>query len=304
MAQVNDSTYQPQWRAQLNSYDPFGSAGCTAYATGFAIDYATFGDEAPTGAIIRRLSSEPIPAPSSPGLNLDQVAKVAADRFDVTLSIRRGVPFDDLVTAADNGAGLILQVGYLPISRSRFAGSYTFTGGHALFVPPGFEALDPLADGRISSGKRVYRYAGEKYDLNVLRDAAGALVIGEHLGRPLTVRARYGPGYAWAALTPAHEVAKPKPLPAPFGDEMFSVLGDFQTNLRIVLPKGTPLYDSAGVKPNRITAMSEAGSLRFLGNAVRGYGCVIARTGAPYPDKQSRPTGLFVKLSAGKVVSV
>jgi len=296
-----DAGYQPTWRAQLNTYDEFGSFNCTAYAAGFAVDYTTFGDEAPTGALIRRLSSEPIPSPSSPGLNLDQVAKVARDRYDVALTIHRGIPVSDLIRAHENGAGAIWQISYAPIRTSRFSGSRDFSGGHAVFVPPGIDALDPLADGRRPG---IYKYHGEKYDIDLLANAAGSLVIGTKNGRPYTVRMKYGPGYAWAALTPSHEVPRPKPVAAPFGDEMFSVLGTYETSLRIALPKGTPLYDSASANPRRVTAMSEAGSLRFLGNAVRGYGVVIARTGAPYPDKKSRPTGLFVKLSAGKVTSV
>lgn len=298
---VCSSTYTPTWRPQLNAADANGGSNCTAYVTGFAIDYATCGAQKPTGKVIRSKSDEPRPESASPGLNLEQVRRVASDDYDVDLDVRRGIPFNDVIDLINDGRYCILQVSYAPIRLTKFSGSPTFAGGHAIGVPPGFEAQDPLADGRRAG---IYKYHGEKYDLTMLRNAAGSLVIGTHAGRPYTVRDKYGSGYAWAAFTVAHDVAVAKPPvgpPTTYGsNEMMQAWG-VTSPRRMSLKAGQPLYRENSTKSPLATKMSKAGAVPHVGYAGNSMAAVIVGTGAPYADKQTRPTIVYVPSSAGEI---
>lgn len=69
--------YQPRDTSQLNPNDKYGPVNCTAYSASRIFDYETLGGIATTGALVRALSDEPVPDPTSPGLNLDQIVAVA-----------------------------------------------------------------------------------------------------------------------------------------------------------------------------------------------------------------------------------
>jgi hypothetical protein len=70
--------YQPRDRSQLNPADKYGPVNCSAYGFARQVDYATLGGVLINGSLVRALSDEPIPDPDSPGLNLNQLLKVAA----------------------------------------------------------------------------------------------------------------------------------------------------------------------------------------------------------------------------------
>lgn len=302
---VCDSSYTPTWRPQLNADDPYGGLNCTAYVAGYAIDYATCGAKKPTGKTIRRQSSEPVPDPSSPGLNLEQVASVASRYYGVELSIYKGLAFDTWAQKVSAGRYSILSVDYEPIRVSRFAGSTTFSDGHALGVPPGFEVQDPLADGRRAG---IYRYHKEPYPLAMLKRAAELLIIGYVNGRPVRVIDKYGPGRVWCAFTIAHLDVDDDPGPTvvpnwPAPSEKNTMIAEggltVTSNYRKDLAKDQPLFRWPGGPVG--AKMSRASSVPYMGTAGSGWHAIQVLTGQPYGDKVARPTILYVPASAGPI---
>lgn len=186
---VGHPGYLPRFQKQLNAGDPYGGYNCTAYAAAMAGDFDTCGSVKLTGEQVRQLSDEPVPDPKSPGLNLRQV-DAALNRYGVDLETRYRLPWADVVRKIDKGEGAILQLYYAPIADSRFDAGNGFRGNHAFFVPPGWGAMDPLADGRRAG---VYTYSGEPYPKALLREAAGKLIV--------SGTTRLGDGYAYAAFT-------------------------------------------------------------------------------------------------------
>jgi hypothetical protein len=182
---VADPSFQLQTGGITGPYD------CTAHACSDAIDHATCGKKDPGGRAIRLLSSEPIPSPSSPGLNLPQVRDVAWDSYGVFLDVRIGaqaLTFEAYEKRRRDGQGAILQLGYGPIADSRYDAGRGFRGNHAIFESA-HATYDPLADGRAAN---VFRHDGSVYDRELIRRAAGQLVVGN---------SRLGEGRVWAAFT-------------------------------------------------------------------------------------------------------
>jgi hypothetical protein len=176
---------------QLQSGGSTGAVDCTAHSCSNAIDHATCGKKDPAGRSIRLLSSEPIPNPSSPGLNLPQVRDVAWDDFGVFLDVRIGaqaLTWTQYEARRLQGQGAILQVGYAPIADSRYDAGRGFRGNHAIFESI-HATYDPLADGRAPG---VFRHDGSVYDRALIRKAAGQLLLGS---------TRLGEGKVWAAFT-------------------------------------------------------------------------------------------------------
>jgi hypothetical protein len=304
------ASYEPLWRRQLDPSDPYGGLNCTAYVTGFAIDYATCGARRPTGEQVRAMSSEPRPDPGSPGLNLTQSAQVAA-KFGVPMDKRIGLPFDTWVAMVKAGHYSILSVGYRPIRDSRFRGSETFTGGHALGVPPGFEVQDPLCDGRRAG---IYRYrqgSPEPYPLDLLRRAAEMLPIRLASGRWTTVYYYNGPGRVWASFTPAHPASGPAPdpnkphlvsnWPAPAEKNVMIPEGGLTvtSSHRKDLVQGQPLFRHPGGPV--VAKMSRAMAVPYIGTAGSGWHAVQIMSAQPYADGKMRPTVVYVPAAAGPI---
>jgi hypothetical protein len=173
-----------------------GPYDCSAHSTSDAIDHATCGRKDPGGRTIRLLSSEPIPDPRSPGLNLNQVANVAQDDFGVYIDVRIGyrkVTFAEYEKMRLAGMGCLMQVGYGAIADSRYDAGRGFRGNHMMFESI-HATYDPLADGRAAG---VFRHDGSVYDRAVMKRAAGNLVIGSSGGLPL----KAGFGNVWAGFT-------------------------------------------------------------------------------------------------------
>lgn len=188
--------YAPKFQPQnpALSHYVYGWSSCTAFSGGMAGDYHTCGGTVLTGARVRQDTNEPVPDPKSPGLNLSQV-DAALNRHGIDLDTRYKYPWDVFAARIDSGEGAILQVSYAPIADSKFDAGNGFRGGHAIFVPPTWAAMDPLADGRAAG---VYKYRGEAYPQSLLRKAAGQLVVGSDTnGRPVTA----GDGFVYAAFT-------------------------------------------------------------------------------------------------------
>lgn len=179
-----------------------GPVDCSGWAASRAIAHATCGAQAPTGRRVRLLSDEPVPDPRSPGLNLVQVADVASRYFGVELDVCTGwraVTWAEYERRRKAGAGCVIQLSYAPIADSRYDAGRGFRGGHAIFESQ-HDTIDSLADGRAPG---VYDRDAEGvrvYPRNLMRRAAGQLVIGtDAKGHPR----RVGDGMVWAAFTDA-----------------------------------------------------------------------------------------------------
>ena len=136
--------YVPKHDYQLGpGSGPTGRYDCTAWSCSMAIDRATMGGTQITGRQVRLASNEPIPDPSSPGLNLNQVVNVAF-KLHVELENRTGAPYSAMVAALREGRGVILQGDYDQIP-AEYSGQLTFKGDHAVYL----NHLD-------NTGKRVW----------------------------------------------------------------------------------------------------------------------------------------------------
>jgi hypothetical protein len=199
----------PSFQIGAGSTGPYD---CTAHSASDAIDHATCGAKDPGGRTIRLQSSEPIPDPRSPGLNLPQVADVARDHYGVYLDVHIGarkVAWTEYERRRLAGQGAIIQVDYGPIADSRFDAGRGFRGGHAMFETI-HATYDPLADGR-AAGVFKAPASGVVYDRAVMKQAAAKLVTRrDDLGRAIE---RVGEGFVWAAFTrdviPAYSVRVP-----------------------------------------------------------------------------------------------
>jgi hypothetical protein len=122
--------YRPRHQRQINGFDPYGPVNCTAYSAAIALDRATLGGCTATGKQVREASSEPIPSPGSPGLNLDQVETVAR-KWHVVLDARMGT-FADALAALAAGRGVVLQGDYDQMGA--YSAQPSFKGDHAMFL--------------------------------------------------------------------------------------------------------------------------------------------------------------------------
>lgn len=182
--------YIPPFQRQLNPGDPLGSLNCTCYSAAMAGNYHTCGAKRPLGERVRELTYDRVG-----GTTLLQVDAALYRGWGINLDTRMGsskLTWTQFAAKINAGHGAILQGGYSAINRTRFTGSKTFTGNHAIFVPPRWLAMDPLADGRYAG---IYKFHREAYPQTLLKDFAGRLILDPVIGR------RLGYGYVWASLT-------------------------------------------------------------------------------------------------------
>lgn len=169
----------------------YGPFDCTANSAAMAIDYASCGTVRLTGAQVRAQSSEPKPDPDSPGLNLPQVAAVAAKHgiyFDVRIG-SRAVAWSEYEARRIAGQGCLGQLLYLPISKTFLDAGGGFKGNHAWFETR-LSTYEPLADGRRPG---IHKYDGRSYPRGLVLQSMASLNIGGG-DTPL-------PGRVWAAFT-------------------------------------------------------------------------------------------------------
>jgi hypothetical protein len=202
-------TFQPQNPAK--SLDPYGWSNCAAYVGAMGADYATCGAKKPTGRQVRSLTNEPIPDPSSPGLSIFQVQE-ALDDLGVEVETFTRAPWTFVEDLIDGGHYVSLAIQYSVIRPTRFSGDPSFYNGHAIGVPPGWEAVDPLCDGRRAG---IYRYQHETYPRSLLRSAAGAFRVVRRRPDGSTYTEALGLGWAQGWYTPAHPAAAGPLLPFP-----------------------------------------------------------------------------------------
>lgn len=184
------TTYLPDFQDQINGTDSLGNISCTCYAGAMAGDYHTCGATKPTGRAVRLRTHDNVG-----GTTLLQVDTALNDGWNINLDTRIGssrLSWDEFVAEINKGKGAILQGSYSAIHGTKFAGDTNFQGNHAVFVPPGWGVMDPLADGRRAG---IYKYHGEVYPMAMLKEFAGLLLLDEKKNR------RLGIGLAWCSLT-------------------------------------------------------------------------------------------------------
>lgn len=285
------------WPGQLTSGDRYGSYNCAAYVLAKAIEFDTCGDIILTGARVRQLSSEPEPDPGSPGLHHGQLRDVAA-QFGLRCEVLNGAPWDELADARRMGHTCCIQVGYRPIRTTSFSGQRSFYGNHELGIYPGsgWFSYDPLCDGRISNGSRVFRGPAD-YPQSLLMQAAGDF---------LTKQGRLGFGRVNVLVLPHRRISLPDTGTGPVvvlsgpkpTEQNVALTGVYEArNLR--LAKGQPLFRYPGGP--KVTVLAKEGAVPYRGKAGAGWVAVKVGTGALYEDGVVRPTILYVPSKAGVI---
>jgi hypothetical protein len=178
--------FHPTHQAQLEYAwgGKYGGANCTACSAGMAGESDTCGADLFTGAKIRAASNEPIPDPTSPGLNLSQVH---ASLFDLShgaidLDVRYGYPFDSYKVRLIDGDQAILQGARKALVDAGQGYGNDFSRGHA--IATGSDSGVPWFDDPLT-GRHPTTWA-------TLEKFAGTLNIGDRL---------LGIGKAYAAFT-------------------------------------------------------------------------------------------------------
>ena len=178
-------TFQAQNPA-INGYY-LGWASCTCYTGAMAAAFHRQTKMVMSGESIRRRTGD-----TTGGTNLAQVTGALRSGWGINLEVTYKLPWATFAKKVQGGAGAILQGWYAPIADSRFDAGNGFRGNHAMFVPPGWGTMDPLADGRHPG---VYKYHGESYPPFLLKKFAGLLNLATSGYRKL------GDGYVYAAFT-------------------------------------------------------------------------------------------------------
>lgn len=196
---TNCATYLEPPSSQLKDGGRTGRYDCTAWAQSRAIAHATCGDKVPSGRTIRVLSSEPVPDPKSPGLNLVQVAAVARKTYGVEMDVyvgSRALTWEQYENRRRSGRGAIIQVGYGPVADSEYDAGRGFRSNHAMEEDQ-HQTLDSLADGRAPGVYENVEGEPVLYRRSVMRRAAEQLVVGTFNGKAILA----GPDKVWCAMT-------------------------------------------------------------------------------------------------------
>lgn len=217
-------TALPTFQAQnpaISGYS-LGWESCTAFAAAMAASFDAQVAKLCTGAQVRGLTHD-----TTGGLRLDQVDAAVLEGWNVNLNTVLGDTWADFVRRIDAGQGAILQGWYAPIADSPFDAGRGFRANHAIFVPPAWGAMDPLADGRYGE---AYKYAGHAYPQDLLREFAGRLNIGSDGYRAL------GLGVAYASYTADRVAAWSAHVPKGASFGLYAV----DRNTRTVVPHPAP----------------------------------------------------------------
>lgn len=182
--------YKPKFQDQINTTDPLGPSNCTCYSGAMAGEYDSCGTKHPTGKRVRELTNDTVG-----GTTLLQVDAALQRGWNINLDTLIGsskLSWDQFVAKINAGHGAILQGSYVAIHDTKYSGDPNFKGNHAMYIPPGWAAMDPLCDGRRDG---IYKYHGEAYPKDLLKNFAGLLELDPKKHN------RLGIGWVWCSLT-------------------------------------------------------------------------------------------------------
>lgn len=197
------AVYRPPFIKQLDG-SAYAGFNCTCASTAMAIVRHRRGSNPPgtapwypTPRYIRSATGD-----YSGGTNLDQNRRVAYNKYGVALTIKYKHPWSYFRSYIKSGRGAVLQGGYDVIRATKYSGSSTFYGNHAVYVNQvrynttykRYEYLvgDPLCDGRRTGIPKGYQWMPE----SLLKSFAGRLLVGSY---------RLGIGYVYAMYTKVTE---------------------------------------------------------------------------------------------------
>lgn len=301
---MTDVCHSGPWSYQLardddgRLIDPNGSVNCAAHAAADGLECDSCGRINVSGARIRSLTNEPTPDAQSPGLHHGQIRDALA-RLSVSLEVIGGASWDEVRDVRKSGRTYLIQVNYTPIRLTSFSGQRNFYGNHELLGR--FDLVhDPLADGRVSGGSRVWRGPGV-YPENLLKQAAGAFVTARYPSGG--IKSRLGYGRANIAVFPhpllpdtgTGPIVTP-PSPWNGGERNVAILTAYKGHT-FRLAKGQKLYRHPGGP--MVTEMSATGSVEYIGRAGGGWVAVRVGTSALYADGIVRPTVLYAPSGSG-----
>lgn len=253
----------------------------------------------PTGASLRSASG-------------DRSGGILPSTLDATVNRIYGIDLIPRITTVDTAQALLedgYSLGFLhqygPISDAGLSCSPGFRGAHSsgLYGETGSTWLwaDTLADGR-----RTGIFKGMRYIARATAIKAGESLVIDSAGT--TMVERYGHGHLYIVQTTNHlrpplaTVVTSAPASA---DERRNVMirGAYGvTSSKVMhLAATQPLFASPGGP--RVTRLSKTAVLSFLGKAGASWGLVLVGTGVPYTDRVTRPTGLYVPLTAGTITN-
>ncbi len=217
----------PSFQAQnpaISGYR-YGWSSCTAFSAAMAASYERQTAVLCSGTQVREKTGDHVG-----GLTLAQVDEALDKGWNVDLDTRYKLPWAEVVKRINVGHGAILTGGYGPIADSKYDAGNGFRGNHAIFVPPGWGVMDPLADGRHPN---VYKYHAEPYPTHLLEQFAGALDTGNgHLG--------LGLAYVSFTADKVSPIVSENSVHVPAGRKfgIFTVVNGVVTNRRIGLTPG------------------------------------------------------------------
>ncbi len=265
----------------------------------------------PSGASIRSASGD-----RSGGI-LPSVLDAVANRVYALDLIPRIAKIPTVQALLEQRYPLGLLVDYGPIDDTPgMSGSPGFREAHSIGVygtqldsSVGTQWLDadPLYDNRRPGIPDGMKWASK----SVLIRAGQALMVGDS-----SVRERYGSDSLYIVqpsfrLLPATSTPTPLPptgivvsAPATAEEKLNPMVrGAYGvTSSKVMrLAKGQPVYANPGGP--RVTAMSAAAAVSYIGPVGPNWALVLVGTGSPYADKATRPTGVYVPRSAGTVLN-
>lgn len=185
--------YQPAYGTGQIDGTTYGGRNCTCWSGARAADDHSCGKFHPSSSQVRTWTGDTVG-----GTTLAQVDLALRSHLEIDLDTRYRYPWAEFIRRVQGGASAILQGWYAPIRDSRFSGSETFSGNHAMLVTPGLITMDPLADGRRAG---IYKYHGEAYPEALLRTFAGRLNVGD----PSENYVPLGDGKCYASFTRDNE---------------------------------------------------------------------------------------------------
>lgn len=284
-----DGYYVDPHRSQFDG-SAYAGENCTPTSVANGANAATGGRVNKSGAQVRALvarSEETDPA--TPGWSIPD-ADLAASRLGVPFENRTGEGWAGVERAWAAGLYVVIQGDSDQFSNATCSGA--FNGAHCIGGHPGHRAVngvtqhwidDPICPGgRWESDYVIRRYA-EKLAANIRFGVFTHAVPKVTAPIPSSV-----PHVVTSAPTPSER------------NVMIAQGGLTVTSSHVQrLASGQPLFRYPGGP--RVTAMSAAGPVAYIGAAGSGWHAVQVRTKGPYADGITRPTVLYVPAAAGPV---